>query len=113
MIRVSSCKYFVAALYKSSVCIQKTEAFLNVYGITKSVKKEFSLFDGRRYTYLEWPPLNNYYIESIKDLFILLYIEIDPCFLTLDDKGTLRIHYVKEGTEEIIQEGEFFRCGTI
>jgi len=36
---------------------------------------------------------------------------IDPYFLTLDDQGALRRHYVKEGKEEIVEKGEVFRCG--
>ncbi len=36
---------------------------------------------------------------------------IGPYFLTLDDKGGLRVHYVEEKTEQIMREGEIFRCG--
>ena len=58
---------------------------------------EFTLSGGRRYTYFEWPNVNVSYLEGLKDIsLILLYLEIDPYFLTLDDQETLRIHYVKE-----------------
>ena len=36
---------------------------------------------------------------------------IEPYFLTRDDKGILRVHYVEECKEETIGEGEVFRCG--
>jgi len=36
---------------------------------------------------------------------------IEPYFLTFDDRGALRIHYVKEGTEETIVKGERFHSG--
>ena len=41
MVRVSDCKYLVAAIYKSSVCIQKTEVFVDLSSSTESVEYIF------------------------------------------------------------------------
>jgi len=43
--------------------------------------------------------------------FILFISYLEPSFLTLDEKGCLRLHYVKEKTEQVIEPEEVFRSG--
>ena len=38
-------------------------------------------------------------------------MSLEPCFLTLDDKGRLRVHDVKEKIDQIIESEETFRSG--
>ncbi len=79
---------------------------------------EFTLSEGE-YSYLEWSPLNHIYSKRAKGVLFLFILSIEPSFLTLDDKGTLRLHYVKEKTEQdielvqIVEPGEIFRSGKL
>jgi len=106
MIRASARKYFVAIVYRSKIHIEKPALFLNPKTKTFSLKiiapssmttAKFQLKEGR-YTLLEWPPLTQAFLE-------------EPCFLALDNTGTLRVHYIKDKKEEIIMEGgEKYGC---
>jgi hypothetical protein len=44
-------------------------------------------------------------------IFYCLFSSLEPSFLTLDDKGILRLHSVKEKTMKEVREGEAFRSG--
>jgi len=86
MVRVFDCKYLVAAVYGSSVCIQKTEVFVDVYGREEQQRKleaEFMLSEGRRYTYLEWPPLTRDYPDSKDEADFFRFIDDRPLFLDI------------------------------
>jgi len=104
MVRASNCKYLVALVYKHTIRIEKPGKFLKAkkHGPKTEIgsslmEAEFKNKEGS-YTYLEWPVLSETYIEK-------------PYFLTLDNQGRLRIHYVKEKSEEIVTEEEKYRCG--
>jgi len=104
MVRASNCKYLVALVYKNTIRIEKPGKFLKAkkHGAKTEIgsslmEAEFKNIEGS-YTYLEWPVLSETYIEN-------------PYFLTFDDQGRLRIYYVKEKSEEIVTEGEKYRCG--
>jgi len=106
MVRASACKYFVAIVYKSIIRIEKPAIFLKrtegksglkITTESSMMEAEFKIKDSH-YTYLEWPLLSQAYIEK-------------PYFLTLDDKGILKIHSIKEGSEEIVkEEDEKYHC---
>ncbi len=68
MIRVSECKYFIASVYRSFVLIEETGAYFGEPE-NKSLGTEFQLEEGK-YTFLEWPPLNHFYIASMRGLFV-------------------------------------------
>jgi len=55
----------------------------------------FKLTEGN-YSYLEWPPLTQTFIEK-------------PYFLTLDDKGKLRLHDLQKKTQEVLEPEETYR----
>ncbi len=74
------------------------------------MEPKFLLKEGE-FTYLEWPSLNDDYIKSKMIIFFVLLKVIGPYFLSLDDKGKIRVHYIKEKSEEIVSKEEFYRCG--
>jgi len=96
MIRVSDCRYLLALVFASSVVIMRPGTFLDPLFLSKDREVEFNLKEGK-YIYLEWPVIND------------IYLERGPYFLTLDDLGKLRIHYIKEIKEEIIGEEDRYR----
>ncbi len=71
---------------------------------------EFILSEGK-YSYLEWAPLNRDYIDSTESVYFVYMRCLEPSFLTLDDKGNLRLHFVNEENEQIVESGEVYRSG--
>jgi len=79
MMRLSECKYMLAVVYETCICIEKPGEFFTLpsnfkivqgmQGISimnlKEIHKDadFKLSDGK-YNYLEWPSVNKYFVES-------------------------------------------------